>query len=311
MNIGKIQRVNLREIWKNEARDFTTWLSENLDVLGDTLHLSLALVQKEKEVGTFSLDILAENEQGELVIIENQLEKTDHDHLGKMLTYLSNLNASLAIWVTSHPREEHKKAVDWLNENSPNTIGFYLVKIEAIQINDSAAAPLFTIESEPTEIAKSVGKEKRELAERAVVQKEFWTQLLDVARQHTKLYANISPQPYHWIGAGIGKTGTGINMTITKSKGQVEVYLDRGNGSQDLNKKRFDILHNHKDKIEKSFGAPLVWERMDKKRASRISFRYEDAGLDNRDKWDDLQHRMIKGAAKLYEAVKPYIADLP
>lgn len=311
MNIGKIKKVPLREIWKNEAYNFTSWLSENLDSLSEVLEINLALTQKEKEVGTFSLDILAEGENGEVVIIENQLEKTDHDHLGKLLTYFTNLDAKIAIWIAAHPRDEHKKAIDWLNENSPDTVGFYLVKVEAIRINDSDAAPLFTIESEPTEVAKSVGMEKRELAERQILLKKFWTNLLDYSLTKTRLFSNISPPPYTWIGAGIGKTGTGINLSITNTRGQVEVYLDRGSDSQELNKQRFDILHSHRREIEKVFGKPLIWDRLDKKRASRIAYRSEGIGLADQENWPELQKRMIDGAISLNEAVKPYISKLP
>jgi hypothetical protein len=311
MNIGKIKKVPLREIWKNEAYNFTSWLSENLDTLSEVLEINLALTQKEKEVGTFSLDILAEGENGEIVIIENQLEKTDHDHLGKLITYLSNLDAGIAIWIAAQPRDEHKKAIDWLNENSPDNIGFYLVKVEAIRISNSDAAPLFTIVGEPTEIAKSVGKEKRELAERHYKRKEFWTGLLEKARQKTKLYANISPKYDHWISAGIGKGGMGLNMAITKSRGQVEIYLDKGEGSQELNKLRFDELAVYKDDIEKVFGHTLDWERLDKNRASRIAYRYDGFGLENPEHWEELQNMMVDGIIQLHEAIKPYIAKLP
>lgn len=311
MNIGKIQKVKLRELWKNEARDFTTWLSENLDTLSEALEINLSFVEKEKRVGSFSLDILADGENGETVIIENQLEKTDHDHLGKVLTYLSNLDASTAIWICAQYNDAHKTAVEWLNENSPSSIGFYLVQIEAIQIGDSDAAPLFTIVSEPTEIAKSVGQEKRELADRHHKRKEFWTGLLDKARDKTKLYANVSPKYDHWISAGIGKTGISLNMVITKNRGQIEIYLDRGDGSQDLNKVRFDYLYSHKNEIENAFGGQIEWERLDKKRASRICYRYDGLGLSDEDGWSEVQDLMIDGAIKLHDAIKPYIAKLP
>jgi len=143
MKIGKLEKVSLREIWKDEARDFLPWLEENIEYLNDSLDISLSVIEREKSVGTFAADILAEDRDGNKVIIECQLEKTDHDHLGKILTYLTNLEAKTAIWICSDPRPEHIKAVTWLNEVTPADVSFYLVKIEAVRIGESPPAPLF------------------------------------------------------------------------------------------------------------------------------------------------------------------------
>lgn len=123
--IGKIQRVTLREVWKHEALDFTTWLENNIDVLNDALDLSLTNVEREQTAGTFSVDLVAEDDSGNLAVIENQLAKSDHDHLGKLITYLTSLEAKVGVWIVSEPRPEHVKAVSWLNESS--SAAFYLV----------------------------------------------------------------------------------------------------------------------------------------------------------------------------------------
>ena len=142
--IGKIEKVPLREVWKKEAKDFTSWLFDNIEVLGEELDINLTAVKKEKGVGSFSADILAENESGQRVLIENQLEKTNHEHLGKILTYVSNLDAKIAIWLSSSPRPEHERAIEWLNESGVG-VDFYLVMIEAYRIGKSEPAPKFTI----------------------------------------------------------------------------------------------------------------------------------------------------------------------
>jgi len=308
--IGKIKKISLREIWKNEARDFTTWLSENIDTLNEVLGMNFSVVKKEKDVGDFSLDILAEDENGNLVIIENQIEKTDHDHLGKLVTYLTNLNAKTAVWITSQPRDEHVKAIDWLNQFTADDISFYVVKVEAITIEDSKAAPLFTIVAEPSEISKEVGKEKKELAERHHLRKDFWTELLDRARQKTQLHSNVSPCIYSWIGAGAGKSGISYNYSITYDGAAVEIYLDRGKEFPTLNKVRFDELYQYKDKIEPSFGTKLSWERLDAKRASRIAYRIKDMGLKNKENWPILQNKMIDAMVLMEKSFKPYIEKL-
>lgn len=310
MPIEKITKLPLREIWKNEAKDFTTWLSENIDSLAEILDLNLNVTGREKSVGPFSSDIVAEDDSGNVVIIENQLEKTDHDHLGKMVTYLSNLeNAKIAIWISSNPREEHRKAVEWLNEFTPDDVCFYMVKVEAIMIGDSSAAPLFSVIAEPTEVAKQIGNEKKELAEVEHLRKAFWGQLLEKAESKTKMLANVSPSINHWIGTGAGKTGIAYNIVVTNHISSVEVYMDRGKNYPQLNKERFDQLLEHREEIERTFGQQLLWERLDKKRASRISLRF-NKGIKDKESWDDIQNELIEDAQKIKSAFDPLIKNL-
>ena len=142
-SIGKLERVPLRQVWEHEAYDFTQWLQENIDVLNTALDLNLVNVDREQAAGSFSIDLVAEDEGGGTVIIENQLEKSNHDHLGKLITYLTGMGAKAAVWIVSDPRPEHVAAIAWLNEGS--SAAFYMVKVEAVRIGDSPAAPLFTL----------------------------------------------------------------------------------------------------------------------------------------------------------------------
>ncbi len=307
MQIGRLKRVELREIWQHEAYDFTTWLAGNLDLLGEFLGLELSLVQQEAAAGPFSADILAEDGRGSPVIIENQLDRTDHDHLGKLITYLSNLEAKTAVWITSNPRPEHEKAVHWLNEVVPADTAFYLVKIEAYRIGDSAAAPLFTIVAGPSLEARQIGEQKEELAKRHIQRRAFWTELLAQAKEKTALHARISPTTDNWISAGSGKSGLAYNYAIRMEDAQVELYIDRGNVEE--NKRLFDALLAHKAEIETTFGELLEWQRLDERRACRI--RYVLAGgLKDREHWPDLQERMIAAMTQLERALKPEIQRL-
>src|SRR2546427_9279425 len=162
--IGKLERVSLREVWKHEAKDFTQWLQENIDVLNSALDLNLVNVDRERETGDFSIDLVAEDDGGGTVIIENQLEKSNHDHLGKLVTYLTGMGARSAIWIVSDPRPEHVAAVAWLNESS--SADFYMVKVEAVRIGGSPAAPLFTVVCGPSEGKKDVGQGQKGIARR-------------------------------------------------------------------------------------------------------------------------------------------------
>lgn len=307
--IGKLKQVPLREIWKNEARNFTVWLEDNIDALNQKLGLQLTITDREKVVGGFSLDLLAEDEQGGLVIIENQLEKTDHTHLGQMVTYLTNLSAKIAIWICSEPREEHIKAVSWLNESTPVDISFYLIKIEAVQIGESEPAPLFTIVVAPSTEMKDVGREKKEYAERHYLRKEFWTKLLEKARVRTNLHANISPGMYHYIQTSVGISGLNYVYVILNHKADIELYIDRGNKKE--NKKYFDKIYSHKKEIERNFGSKLTWQRLDNKRASRIKEDFIGIGLrDDKGKWNELQDKMIDAMIRFEKALKPFIKEL-
>ncbi len=307
--IGRIERVLLRDVWKKEAKDFTSWLYENLEVLGEELDLELTPDQKEKSVGSFSADIMAEDGSGQKVLIENQLEKTDHVHLGQILTYISNLDAKIVIWISSDPRPEHIRAIEWLNETGSG-VRFYLVKVEAYKIGSSEPAAKFTIVSGPSEKTKIVGDEKKEMAERHKLRLEFWKSLLEKSKLKTNLHGNISPGTANWIGAGSGVRGLGYNYAITYKFGQAELYIDRGKDCEEENKRIFDELNSHRSEIENDFGNKLRWERLDDRRASRISKRIDYAGLGDTDKWSKLQDDMIDAMIRLEGALKKHIKTL-
>ena len=175
--IGKLEHVPLREIQRHEARDFSSWLFENCDVLSDQIGISITPLEKEKSVGPFNVDIWAEASNGRTVIIENQLEKTDHDHLGKLFTYMSNLDAKIGVWVSSYPRNEHCTAITYLNEIAPADMAFYLVKLEAYRIGESQPAPLFTVKAGPSDESSARGKVKKEHAERDKLTYNFFNKL--------------------------------------------------------------------------------------------------------------------------------------
>ncbi len=310
-NIGRFEAVEVRELWKHEERDFSAWLEANLDVLSEAIGVSLSDPKRELLAGNFQVDLVAQDENGDRVIIENQLEATNHDHLGKVLTYLTNLDAKAAIWITTAPRSEHIRAVEWLNETTPDDISFYLVRLAAYRISGSSpAAPLFTVMVGPSTEAKSVGREKKELAERHVLHLRFWEQLLDRAKERgVLLHAQRSPSRNLWLGAGAG-VQSGISFTYviwtTRDEAAVELYIDTED--KDENKRLFDGLHERKAEIEESFGSALSWERLDDKRASRVRYVLKGVGLTDESKWQTIQDAMIGAMGRLANAVKPYLA---
>lgn len=188
-----------------------------------------------------------------------------------------------------------------------------MIRIEALQLeSETNAAPYFTIVVGPSVESKQLGDEKKEYAERHMLRKEFWIRLLEKAKERTNIHSNISPCVYHWIGAGGGKSGISYNYVITQKYGSSEIYFDKGKEFVDpnVNKQRFDKLLENRKKIEQVFGEKLLWERLDNRRASRISYRIEGIGLKDKERWNELQDKMIDAMIRLEKAFKPYIRKL-
>lgn len=307
--IGKLKKVALREIWAHEAYDFTSWLFGNCDVLNDQIGLSITAIEKEKSVGPFFVDIFAEDSTGRKVIIENQLTKTDHDHLGKILTYLSNLDTKIAIWISTEPRPEHVAAINYLNEVVPDDTKFYLLKVEAFQIGDSEPAPHFTLEAGPSITRKAGGEVKKELAKVDEKRYSFFEQLLSVANQKTNLFSNISPNGYQsWISTSAGRSGMAWLMTSLRNISKVDLFL--GSPIAEVNKDRFDKLLLNKEKIESVFGEELVWEFRENRKQHYIRTFSKVGGIDDTDKWTEIQNDLVDRLIRFEIALRPFIKTI-
>jgi hypothetical protein len=307
--VQKITRIPLRKAFPHEARHFSTWLEENIDVLNDVLDISLSNPERERSAGDFSIDIVAEDELGQKVIIENQLEKSNHDHLGKVITYLVAMDAKTAIWIVSEPRPEHVSAISWLNETTE--AAFYLIKVEAIQIDNSEPAPLLTLIVGPSEESKAVGKAKQEFAERYDIRRSFWSDLLKDAKSKTKLHSTISPSKYAWIAAGAGKSGLSFNYVIWEHKTAIELYIDKGKDYENETKDTYDQLAKFADQINSNYGESLEWQRLDSKRACRIRKTFDLGGFKDQDKWVKVIPVMTDAMVKFEKILNPYIKKLP
>ncbi len=308
--IGSLRRVDLRDVWSSEPQDFTPWLAENVDVLNSAIDLSLSIVEREHPAGDFSVDLVAEDELGNPVIIENQLERSNHDHLGKLITYLTAIDAKAAIWIVSDPRPEHIRAISWLNESS--SASFYLLKLEAVQIEDSPPAPLLTLIVGSSEASQEAGETRREFTERHILRRRFWTQLLERARDRTTLHANINPNPYSYLMTGAGRRGLRFDYVVQRHTSEIELYIDRGRDADSENEEIFDRLQQSKAEIEEAFGEELEWQRLEGRRACRINKRFSLGGYrDDEERWPEIQDPMIEGMILLEKAFKPHIDRLP
>lgn len=266
--LAKLKKVELREVWGHEALDFTKWLSqqENLDLLSEEIGIDIKPIETEAHVGRFNVDILAEEEAtGRKITIENQLEDTNHDHLGKIITYASGYDAEIIIWVVKDFREEHKKAVDWLNEHTDEDINFFLIRIELWQVKDSDPAPKFEVIVSPNEWAKTIkaSTSGSKLTETKVQQLDFWTRFKNYVRDRDKRIRLQTPRPQHWYDVSMGSSEAHIGLTINTRDNLIgaEVYISK-------NKELFQFLRDRKEAIERDLGEPANW--VDAPVASRI-----------------------------------------
>lgn len=304
-NISKLQRVPLREVWKHEAYDFTQWLQDNLDVLNGILNIDLVSADREQAAGAFSVDLVAETDNGDTVVIENQLEKSNHDHLGKLITYFSALTAKIGIWIVSDPRPEHVGAITWLNEATD--AGFYLIKVEAVRIGDSPPAPLLTLIVGPSEDS-TIYEQKKDLAERDELRLRWWRKV--VSHPDAKLHSHLKPGTHSWIGTSSGVNGLAFNYTVKKDESGAELYIDRGKGSETENKSIFDKLEAERDSIESQMGTKLSWERLNDSRASRIKVSIKGGARAPEEEWPGIQEKAVQAMVKLVEALAPRIKKL-
>lgn len=306
--IGRIERVPLREAWKHEALHFTTWLENNLDLIGDTLGLNLAAIEREQSAGDFSVDLVAQDGAGDLVIIENQLERSNHDHLGKILTYVAVVGAKRAVWIVSDCRPEHVQAVQWLNK--AGSVSFHVVKLEAVRIGDSPPAPLFTLITGPSEATDEAGRVQREQNASSNRYAKFWRALLDSARSKTALHRNISPGTSNWISTSADLPQCfGLGYVVARGKGRVELYIDDPQKGKDFTEEVFHQLESKRDAIEAVFGGALSWEELPGGRACRVCERLESAvDLDDDSTWSPFIDQMVDAMIRLDTAVRPHLA---
>ncbi|MBC8213275.1 MAG: DUF4268 domain-containing protein [Candidatus Marinimicrobia bacterium] len=307
-SFGNLKKIGLRKIWANEASNFTPWLADNIQALGEALGMELELLEKEASVGDFSLDLLAKNlSNNKTVIIENQLTQTDHDHLGKLLTYASGFDASVVIWIAEKIRDEHKQALDWLNHHSDDETGFFGVTVDVFQIDDSNPAYVFNPIVFPSEWQKSKGGSKKKITPKGEAYLNYYQELIDILREKHRFTGAKKAQPQNWYAFSTGVSGLVYSAVFSQKDVRVELYIDRGDF--DENKKIFDWLEESKDKIETDLGFSLTWERLDDKRASRVYVPNNGSINDKESRLNELREWQISNLLKFKKVFGPFIQE--
>jgi len=301
-NFGNLKKLNLRDIWKNEAREFTPWLAKNISELGEALGMELELTQQEAGVGDFSLDLLATDVgRNKTVIIENQITATDHNHLGKLLTYASGFDAHVVIWIAETIRDEHRQALDWLNQRTDADTEFFGVVIEILQIDESKPAFNFNPIVFPNEWQKSSKKPGTgEISAKREAYQKYFQDLIDELREKHKFSNARKGQPQSWYSFASGYSGLTYGMCFALgSRVRVEFYIDQGD--EEKNKALFDLIYQDREAIESQFGEKLEWERLDEKRACRIAIYREGSIEDDPAKLNEIRDWSIQKLLKLKE----------
>lgn len=302
-NLGTLKEItDLRSIWPHEALNFTPWVAENVDLLADAVGLDITVDETESSVGDFNVDIYAsETGTDRKIIIENQLEDTDHDHLGKLITYASGKGADVVIWVVKHAREEHKAAVEWLNNHTDDKIGFFLCEIKLFQIGDSQIAPAFTVVERPNDWTKEIRKTAS--ANSTQQQRlEYWQAFNDYAfsdANFSRIFNKRKPTTDHWMDFSIGSSACHIAVSQKRKAVDVELYIND-------DKELFKSLFAYKDEIEKNMETELEWKELPERKASRILIE-KTVDLDDRATWPEQFDYIMDTCIKMKRAFKRYL----
>jgi len=318
--LGRLEQVALRTIWVDEADDFTPWLAkpENLRLLGETLGLELEPESEEVAVGSFWADIVCrDTADGSKVIIENQIEKTNHVHLGQILTYTAGVGAQTIVWISSKFTEEHRAALDWLNEHTTEEISFFGLEVELWRIGNSPAAPKFNIVSKPNDWQKTFRQKtstgEGPISEEKQLQFEFWSAFKPWLEERTSLRTQ-KPSYRHWLTITLGKTGFHIAAIASHwntrdgkwlpPEIRVELVLNSAGA-----KEQFTILKARESEIQSSIDLPLTWHSPPEVKSAKISVR-RDCDFRGRAKWPEAFEWLAKYLKLFSDVFRPLIREL-
>jgi hypothetical protein len=280
VSVGKLRKVKLRDVWEHEANDFTPWLAANPDVLGEVLGLEVEFTESEKQVGPYAVDVIGRDlTHDSVLIVENQLEKTNHTHLGQLVTYAANTDAVTVVWIAREFTDEHRQAIDYLNELAGDSgkARFYAVQVSAVQIDDSAPAALLELVAQPNEVHASMSnavKDSVEASGKSAMYRELWRKYFEVIKaREPELTKHSVAQGKNWQIVNTVKGGWGsLVLVIDKSRiPRVEFYIARKDDGENV--ELFEYLKAQRDEIEKEFGGPLVWDEQEHLVSRRIMSR--------------------------------------
>ncbi len=280
--LGSIENVNPRDVWPNEASDFTPWLAEHIDSLGEALGMDIEVTQTEAAVGAFSLDLLGkESGSDRVVIVENQLDRTDHGHLGQLLAYAAGLDAKIVVWISPEVRDEHREAVHWLNELS-DAVAFFAVELEVLRIDDSAPALRFNVVEQPSDFQRELAKKtRRELSDKEKAYQAFYADFVAELDKTLPDFFTTRPEFYagNWLYARTRHKGFSI-QTWFDAQSRLKVVLRIEMPEQPLNTAAFLRLRDERETIEAQIGERLTWDEQPQNKSALV-FASRSGGIES------------------------------
>ena len=306
ITLGRLAVVPPREVWPHEAHDFTPWLLTNVDVLSELLGMDLTLEAAEHPVGGFSLDLIGRDEAtGQVVIVENQLEISDHLHLGQILTYAAGTDPTTIVWISTGFRSEHRAAIDWLNDRTNEDTRFFGVEIGVVRIGESMPAPAFKLVAQPNDWGKQVKAAtsgSSSMSEREWLYWDFWEQFRQrVLAEHPTWTKSAASTKSSWFGMSAGVSG--VNWMSTFSMDGLGVQLVFEAPDRELNTMRFEQLLARREDMEHTFGAALTWEERPGLKSTRVSSYTEPCNVADVAQWDAWIDWLIATGTKMRAAL--------
>ncbi len=297
MKLIKQKQINPRKMWPNEAQNFTPWLAENIAELGEKIGMELEVVGQEVSVGPYSADILAKDiDTDAYVVIENQLEKTNHDHLGKSITYASALGAKTIVWIATDFTEEHKKALDWLNDNTNEDLAFWGVQLELWQISEETASMRLNIVSRPSTNVKTIKSKTNNESESRNIQLEFWTKFRDKLQSTKKIPTLQTPKPRYWYDVRIGRSNILLSNICSPQKNIVGVRLYIRSNVVEI---YYPVLKAKKDEINKALGSEPMWDANPEAKDKTIALSH-DTDLTDPDRMEEALDWLVQQTIIFY-----------
>ena len=312
-SLSRLEPMNPREIWEDEARNFTPWLFENASYLSEVLGIDVEFETKEHPVGAFSLDLFGRDLTNDCVlVVENQLAETDHKHLGQLLTYAAGTDAETIVWVSPKFRDEHRQALEFLNNKSGELTRFFGIEVSVVRIGDSDPAPMFTLVAKPSEWRAKLAASQNigEISEKRELYRTFWTRYLETVHQSNPGLTNVrSPSTRNWTNINYLRRGINITLAfVNKQQLACEIYIDVGNS--DRNVQILNALKSHQQVIEKAIGESLEWDEIPLKRACRIRA-ITNGDVSKVSDFPRLVSWLMARQLKMKDVIKPFIDQLP
>lgn len=304
--LGRLEHVDPRTVWIHEAHDFTPWLLENADRLSEALGIDIEFDAAEHAVGGYSLDLVGRDITNDAVlIVENQLATTDHSHLGQVLTYAAGTGASTIVWIATSFREEHRQALDWLNESTGDGAHFFGIELQLVKIGYSEAAPLFNVVVQPNDWQKQVrtATQAGAVSGKGALYIQFWGRFLDrVHAEHPDWTRARAVGPQNWYEMKGPIKGCRISSSFAQGdRLRHELYIDTGDGDQ--NEEILQYLRDRQEQVETGYGHPLEWEELPTKRACRIAEYREGCPVADAERWDEYIAWFLDAGTRLRAAL--------